>query len=396
MSEGAMKQNLYKILGIPQNASQSALDAAYTELLKKHKVRHDQGKQDTPNDLIIIKWAYDHLSNADKRAAYDLKLEAMPVKPRIVHPIPKVSSQSATASQTENEEAQTDTPPSQSDEVNQPPKEEHWSEREEDSVKEHSAFILGDGTHLTPEQYGFMAVKSAIDDTIKDAGEIVGNNETEFRRGIAAKAEGVHLHLIALQTAVLYVYAAKFLAVPREILSEIYQGINTGLNNLLINNDGSLVGKDRPEFLDTLERAFRLYGQSLSDELNERSNSSEYDGNFMNIGSTASLFSEAIARLCGVQAQLQASPIDKMLIEQIAAQNGIVYLLKLGDAKHITYNTSGSQPNPFNRHANSSNTPHPDVIPGHKPLTLWKKIILAIFVIWLLLGLINIIFGKLV
>lgn len=87
-----MKQNLYQILGVPQNASQSALDAAYTELLTKHKERHDLGGQDAKNELVTIKWAYNHLSNADKRAAYDVKLEAMPTRPRIVHPKPKVSS----------------------------------------------------------------------------------------------------------------------------------------------------------------------------------------------------------------------------------------------------------------------------------------------------------------
>lgn len=114
-----MKQNLYQILGVPQNASQSILNTAYAELLTKYKEHHNHGEQDAKNKLVMIKWAYDHLSNADKRAAYDVKLEAMPVKPRIVLPIPKVSSQPTTKNLHLNEEAQTDTPPLQSDEANQ-------------------------------------------------------------------------------------------------------------------------------------------------------------------------------------------------------------------------------------------------------------------------------------
>ncbi|MBI2286086.1 MAG: hypothetical protein HYU79_01245 [Nitrosomonadales bacterium] len=136
-----MKQNLYQIFSVPQNASQSVLDAAYTELLTKHKERHDLGGQDTKNELVTIKWAYDHLSNADKRAAYDVKLEAMPTRPRIVHPKPKVSPLPTTASQQAKVKMQTDKLPLQSGQVNQPPKEKHWSERENDSVDMKSTVI---------------------------------------------------------------------------------------------------------------------------------------------------------------------------------------------------------------------------------------------------------------
>ena len=110
--EGAMKPNLYQILGVQQNASQSDLDAAYTELLAKHRALHNQGIQDTSNELVLIKWAYEHLVNTDKRAAYDMKLGVTLVKPRIVNPISKTLSQHTTANQGK-EEAQTDTPSAQ-------------------------------------------------------------------------------------------------------------------------------------------------------------------------------------------------------------------------------------------------------------------------------------------
>jgi len=188
-------------------------------------------------------------------------------------------------------------------------------------------FFVGNGGPLTPEQFGIMAVKSAIDDTIKDAGEIVGNDETEFRTALAAKSESVHLHLIALQAAALYVYVARYLAAPREVLGEIYQGINTGFEKVLVNGDGSAVDKNRADFL---ELALRCYSHSLYDELSAKQ---EDIGFNLDRGATASIFSESIAKLCGVQ----ASPIDKMFMEQIAANNGIIYLLELGKSQYITY-----------------------------------------------------------
>ncbi len=115
-----MKQNLYQILDVPQNASQSVLDAAYTELLTKHKERHDLGAQDIKNELVIIKLAYDLLSNSDKRATYDMKLEMMPAKPRIVHPTSKAPPRPATESQHVNEYAQNNPPLLQLDEGSQP------------------------------------------------------------------------------------------------------------------------------------------------------------------------------------------------------------------------------------------------------------------------------------
>ena len=41
---------------------------------------------------------------------------------------------------------------------------------------------------------------------------------------------------------------------------------------------------------------------------------------------------------------------------------------------------------------NSSTTLHPDTIPGYKPLTFWNKIFLAILAIWMLLGVMKLIF----
>lgn len=247
---------------------------------------------------------------------------------------------------------------------------------------ENGVFVASDGVRLTPEQFGIMAVKSAIDDTIKDATEIVGNNETEFRRALAIKAEGVHLNLIALQSAVLYVYAAQFLAVPNDVLGKIYQGITTGFNKLIVNIDGSSVDKWR---IDILDAALRLYIQSLSVELHTKT---EDMGLNLDRGTTASKFSQSMSVLCGVEEKLQASQIDKLLIETIAAANGIIYLLELGDNQPITYIRQDHSIT--SKSSISSDSNKQQIIPGHTPLTLGNKIFLAVLGIWMLLGLINI------
>lgn len=231
-------------------------------------------------------------------------------------------------------------------------------------------FITKDGSRLTPEQFGVMAVKSAIDDTIKDATEIIGIYSA------LVKTKGmVHLHLIALQTAVFYVYAAQFLAAPNDVLGEVYQGMQTGFNKLIVNSDGSPVDK---LLIDALEASLRSYIQSLSIELHTKTEDMGFN---LDRGATASKFSQEMSVLCGVQ----TSQIDKLLIENIAAANGIIYLLKFGDSKPIIYSVSNAATSRISNNQNQQKA-----IPGHTPLTLGNKILLAVLGIWMLLGLIKI------
>ncbi|MDD2685126.1 MAG: hypothetical protein PHY62_03095 [Gallionella sp.] len=84
---------------------------------------------------------------------------------------------------------------SSSQETNQPLNEE--SHRNELMPSGGEIVITGEA-QLSPENFGLIVVKRAIDSTVADAMDIIGSNETAFRKAIAAKARGVHILLIAL------------------------------------------------------------------------------------------------------------------------------------------------------------------------------------------------------
>lgn len=71
------QKNFYQILGVRQNASQSDIDSAYTELQAKYQLLYDQGDQDASLVLFNIKGAYEILSTPKKREAYDDKLAGL-------------------------------------------------------------------------------------------------------------------------------------------------------------------------------------------------------------------------------------------------------------------------------------------------------------------------------
>ena len=226
--------------------------------------------------------------------------------------------------------------------VNQTPNEGHRSERDldmsEQSQSGHHLFISESGEQLNPKQYGLTVVTIAVDTTIGMVKGIIDNGETKIQKAISAKAEGVHLHFIALHAAIYYLYAAKFLTIPeteiqKGILREISEGILIGFNETISNNGGDSLKKDNSGKL--LKLAFGLYTISLNNELNELDGKD--DGNFLNMGQTAVLFIENLAKLCGFQELLQVSPMDKQLLETIAALYGIRHLLELPSMHYFTF-----------------------------------------------------------
>lgn len=249
-------------------------------------------------------------------------------------------------------------------------------------------FVTKSG-ELSAEQYGSIAVFNAIDISFTNVTQIIGKNETAFKRAISFNPKVLQLHFIALHVAVMHVYAARFLAVPEGTLKEIYKGITSGFNSLL--KDGGISVDDT--LLDLLERVLRIYIISLVGELNERNAVAKdaYDGNFIKgSGSTASAFVDAVARSYGDQLQLQENSADDILLKYHVAAAGIVLLNQLWGDQYFTYRDKVEQmnpavPQPIGRAS-------PKSIPGHTPLTTGNKIFLVVFGVWLLLGAMKIFF----
>ena len=61
----------YKILGVPKDASEAALRAAYRKLAKRHHPDLNPGKPEAAERFKTINAAYEILSDAEKRGRYD-------------------------------------------------------------------------------------------------------------------------------------------------------------------------------------------------------------------------------------------------------------------------------------------------------------------------------------
>lgn len=72
----ATKRDFYEILGVPKNASEDEIKKAYRKLAMKHHPDRNQGDsaKAAEEKFKEAKEAYEMLSDAQKRAAYDLSL----------------------------------------------------------------------------------------------------------------------------------------------------------------------------------------------------------------------------------------------------------------------------------------------------------------------------------
>lgn len=69
-----MKQNFYKTLGVIASASIDEIKKAYRELAKQFHPDKNPGNKSAEEKFKEISSAYETLSDAQKRAAYDAKL----------------------------------------------------------------------------------------------------------------------------------------------------------------------------------------------------------------------------------------------------------------------------------------------------------------------------------
>ena len=67
----ATKRDYYETLGVPKNASEEEIKKAYRKLAMKHHPDRNAEDKSAEGKFKEAKEAYEMLSNAEKRAAYD-------------------------------------------------------------------------------------------------------------------------------------------------------------------------------------------------------------------------------------------------------------------------------------------------------------------------------------
>lgn len=190
-------------------------------------------------------------------------------------------------------------------------------------------FLFAGESSAPPKQFGLAVAKIAIDTSRCDVTDMIGTQESAIQQGIASSSLLAHIHLLVLQATVYYVYAGKLLALPKDVLAEIHEGIMEGFAKFLVTADGKSVGES---LADLLHRLFLMYGNSLFNEVGEESSD-----DLLGTGATASLVTNAIAHQCNVDALLNGNPMERLRLEMIAARCGIQLLSMLWKNKSITF-----------------------------------------------------------
>ncbi len=194
------------------------------------------------------------------------------------------------------------------------------------------SFRIGDGKQLAPIEFGAAAVALSIDGSQECLAELVDTNQSMVQKEISSKAAAVRLHLVALQTAALYVVADK-LSSDDNVLLEIAEGIVQGYTALFTDEDGKLMGANNPRNLYEL---FRDYAKSLTQELNEITPEllPKHPNNW---GPNSILVVDNIVGQCNIGVLVRDNPAERARLEKIVSKNGISLLLRLLLTKTIAY-----------------------------------------------------------
>jgi hypothetical protein len=194
-------------------------------------------------------------------------------------------------------------------------------------------FHMSSGECLDPHSFGVFAVKTAIEDSQQAVDEMIGTGELPGQQSIRSKKGAVQLHLVALIAGVLYVCANKLSASNKQVLTEVASGLSDGFVALFADESGKLSNASNPRSLYGL---FQDYAGSLADELNDI-NLEPFGSNPLDMGATARLVVENIGGQCGAQPILANSPLERAMLEKVAATYGASFLIGLLLGKHISY-----------------------------------------------------------
>jgi len=194
-------------------------------------------------------------------------------------------------------------------------------------------FKISSGECLDPHSFGVFAVKTGIEDSQQAVDEMIGAGELPVQQSIRSKEGAVQLHLLALIVGVLYVCANKLSSSNRQVLTEVASGLSDGFTTLFTDENGKLLNPNNPRSLYGL---FQDYAGALADELNDI-DPEAIGSNPLDMGATARLVVANIGGQCEMQAMLAESPLERVMLEKIAATYGVSLLSRLLLAKQISY-----------------------------------------------------------
>lgn len=196
-------------------------------------------------------------------------------------------------------------------------------------------FTLPNGQAIDPHTFGVVAAKIGIEHSEQAVDSMIGNAELPTQRAIGSRKGAVQLHVLALITGAHYVCAYKLANGNKQVLSEVGQGISDGFVALFSDESGKLSNPNNPHSLYEL---FQDYAKALAHEL-DSTNSETLGADPFDMGSTARLVVQNIGGQCEIQDVLANSPLERMMLEKIAATYGEALLIRLLLEKQFSYSS---------------------------------------------------------
>lgn len=197
---------------------------------------------------------------------------------------------------------------------------------EAEEVPLHSGFYLNNEGPIAPFNYGFEAVKQALEASSKKLKEIAESCHSVVKEKIVANQGPVQLHLIALHVAAWYVCAQRCCSADRLVLTDVGSGISSGMA-AIFSKDGTAT-----ELSQFMYELFKEYSQSLFTEINHPNTDNPFDQ-----GVTADLVTKYLGKQLGIEELLQKSSLEKTHMFLIIYASGIPLLRYLLLEKRVEY-----------------------------------------------------------
>lgn len=196
-------------------------------------------------------------------------------------------------------------------------------------------FTLSNGQAIDPRTFGIVAAKIGIEHSQQAVEAMISNAELPAQQAISSRKGAVQLHMLALIVGAHYVCAYKLASGNKQALSEVGQGISDGFVALFSDESGKLSNPNNPRSLYEL---FQDYAKALAHEL-DSTNSETLGEDPFDMGSTARLVVQNIGGQCEIQDVLENSPLERMMLEKIAATFGESLLIRLLLEKQFSYSS---------------------------------------------------------
>lgn len=194
-------------------------------------------------------------------------------------------------------------------------------------------FALGGSDYADPYDFGLGLVRNSLDSSERIVIGMIGAGEMPSQQAIKAHESSVQLHSLALISAVYYICANKASGADKHALTMLATGLVDGFAAIF--DSGASSESARQNAL-AIYGLMQDYATSLDSELDSL-DPTAVGNNPFDMGPTAQFLIQNIAGQCGIQDALAESYLERMMLEKIARDCGILALLKVLTDQRLTY-----------------------------------------------------------